>query len=371
MNRRRFLKYAGATAAVVGASALGLNYVSQPSPSMTSPTTSTTLVPRRITTSVSLSTSTESVQLASLRGRLFFDYNGNGKQDTGEPAVAGALVQLKDDTGKVITETLTDSSGDYKLEDIRTGAYRLLIGVDQFSDKKLRFMCRSTEEFTAIPEGYSVLLDRSQSVSIGLMEGYETLPFLFKRSIDVLYFVDVGDVENPNDQTVRDWQGGTRTYKGHQGIDYIAPEGTPVTAAAPGIVIGAEDNWQTNADLREIGNRIVIDHLNGFKTAYNHLREIKVRAKPLDLNPRDFGDLQRMRRGEIIGTVGRTGQTPFSHLHFESLPRNYRYSGGGKGWVIDHYRDLHFGAHGRALFSNPLSLWTKDNDPQFPATEPS
>lgn len=313
------------------------------------------------TTIVSSTSSTQSVQLASLQGRLFFDYNGNGVQDEEEPAVAGATVQLKDDAGRVIAESFSDSSADYSLVDIRTGSYRLQVE----ADKRFRYMCRSTEEFTAITEGYGILLDQSQSAHIGLMEGYETLPFLFKRSIDIRYFVDVGDVENPNDQTVRDWQGGTRTYKGHQGTDYIAPEGTPVTAAAPGVVIGAEDHWQTNVDLREIGNRIVIDHLNGLKTAYNHLREIKVRARPLDFDSPDFGELQRVRRGEIIGTVGRTGQTPFSHLHFESLPPSYRYFGGGKGWVIDHFRDLHFGAHGRALFSNPLSLWTKDNDPQY------
>ena len=47
-------------------------------------------------------------------GKLFFDYNANGIQNAGEPAVAGASVQLKDNAGSVIAGTLTDSSGDYK-----------------------------------------------------------------------------------------------------------------------------------------------------------------------------------------------------------------------------------------------------------------
>jgi len=98
MNRRRFLKYAGATAAAVGASALGLSYISQQSPSMVSPTASTTSTARELTTtssslSSSLSSSTEAIQLASLQGKLFFDYNGNGVQDAGEPAVQGASAQ--------------------------------------------------------------------------------------------------------------------------------------------------------------------------------------------------------------------------------------------------------------------------------------
>jgi hypothetical protein len=89
MDSRRFLKYAGATAAVVGASALGLNYLTEQSPSITSQTSPTTLTPRLSTTIASPTSSSELVQLASLHGRLFFDYNGNGVQDGEEPV--GAL----------------------------------------------------------------------------------------------------------------------------------------------------------------------------------------------------------------------------------------------------------------------------------------
>jgi len=148
MNRRRFLKYAGATVAVVGASALSLNYYFGKSPSTIIPTKSTTLTQELATPSTSISrssmsssSSTETIQPVSLRGRLFFDYNGNGKQDTKEPPVAGAPVQLYDSAGKVIAETCTDSSGDYKLEDVRGGTCRVQVGVDHLRDKKFRYMC--------------------------------------------------------------------------------------------------------------------------------------------------------------------------------------------------------------------------------------
>jgi predicted lipoprotein with Yx(FWY)xxD motif len=60
------------------------------------------------------STATKTAVLASLNGRLFFDYNGNGKQDTGEPAVSGSRIQLLNDAGQTIAGTFSDSSGDYK-----------------------------------------------------------------------------------------------------------------------------------------------------------------------------------------------------------------------------------------------------------------
>jgi hypothetical protein len=181
MDRRRFLKYAGATAAAVGASALGLNYISQQSPSTVSPTASTTSTARELTTNSSslrssLSSSTEAIQLASLQGSMFFDYNGNGKQDGEEPAVVGALVQLKDDAGKVVADGLTDSSGDYKLEDIKAGFYSLHVGVDHLSDKRLSYMCTSTNEFRAVTDDYRLSIREDTLMDVGLMEGFLTLP---------------------------------------------------------------------------------------------------------------------------------------------------------------------------------------------------
>lgn len=82
----------------------------------------------------------------------------------------------------------------------------------------------------------------------------------------------------------------------HYGIDIAAPEGTPVTAAATGVVALAE------ADLYFTGGTVLLDHGHGLTTAYSHLKEIRVRE----------GEL--VRRGEPIGTVGATGRATGAHL---------------------------------------------------------
>ena len=102
----------------------------------------------------------------------------------------------------------------------------------------------------------------------------------------------------------------TGKWKMHEGLDICAPKGTPVYATADGRVKFA--GWE-----KGFGKVVVIDHI-WFETRYAHLNEIKVRKG------------QRVRRGDIIGTCGRTGRTTGPHLHYEVRiagkpvnPRNY------------------------------------------------
>ena len=72
--------------------------------------------------------------------------------------------------------------------------------------------------------------------------------------------------------------GGSKTYPGHQGIDFNISDHI-VVAAAPGIIIGAEDDYQTNPDLKEIGARIVVWYGNGFYTQYNDMKTMMKRFR--------------------------------------------------------------------------------------------
>lgn len=95
----------------------------------------------------------------------------------------------------------------------------------------------------------------------------------------------------------------------HNGIDLAAPTGTPVYAAAGGIV----ESVQMSADIKGYGNMILLSHTNfDYKTRYAHLDSIIV------------GQGDRVDQGQQIGTVGATGhviaktaKSDPSHLHFE------------------------------------------------------
>lgn len=86
----------------------------------------------------------------------------------------------------------------------------------------------------------------------------------------------------------------------HAGLDFPADTGSPVVAAAGGVVLAAE--WHA-----QYGQQLEIDHGRGLVTRYAHLSKLHVRA----------GDL--VRRGQRVGEVGSTGRSTGPHLHFEVL----------------------------------------------------
>ncbi len=88
----------------------------------------------------------------------------------------------------------------------------------------------------------------------------------------------------------------------HYGIDYGAPLGTPVRAIGSGYVKFA--GWYGS-----YGNYIRIRHANGYETGYGHLYKIKS----------GIYKGKKVRQGEIIGWVGKTGLATGPHLHFEIL----------------------------------------------------
>lgn len=86
----------------------------------------------------------------------------------------------------------------------------------------------------------------------------------------------------------------------HDGIDFPAPIGTPIIAAAGGVVIAAEYHHQ-------YGNMLEIDHGNGIVTRYAHASRLLVKV----------GDI--VRRGQQVAAIGTTGRSTGAHLHFEVL----------------------------------------------------
>jgi len=85
----------------------------------------------------------------------------------------------------------------------------------------------------------------------------------------------------------------------HAGIDLSGPVGTPIYATADGVISDA--GWNSGG----YGNLVKIDHGRGIETRYGHLSKVGVLAG------------QRIKRGDVIGSMGSTGRSTGSHLHYE------------------------------------------------------
>ena len=90
-----------------------------------------------------------------------------------------------------------------------------------------------------------------------------------------------------------------KTIKMHAGLDFTAPQGTPIYATADGTVkmSGFSDGGY--------GNHVVINHGYGYETLYGHMVRTKAKRG------------QKVKRGEVIGYVGSTGKSTGPHCHYE------------------------------------------------------
>ncbi len=87
----------------------------------------------------------------------------------------------------------------------------------------------------------------------------------------------------------------------HSGTDIAGPKGTPIYAAADGTVTEVKHNYHG------YGNVVYIDHGFGYSTRYGHLLAANVEPG------------QQVKRGDQIGTMGRSGRATGPHLHYEVL----------------------------------------------------
>jgi murein DD-endopeptidase MepM/ murein hydrolase activator NlpD len=84
----------------------------------------------------------------------------------------------------------------------------------------------------------------------------------------------------------------------HEGLDFPGPAGTPIYAAADGIVTTAEDS-------AGYGKLVKIEHGSGLETRYGHNSNLMVKAG------------ERVAKGQLIAEMGSTGRSTGPHLHYE------------------------------------------------------
>lgn len=93
-----------------------------------------------------------------------------------------------------------------------------------------------------------------------------------------------------------------RRVRHHRGLDVAAERNTPVFAPAAGTIEMAKTRYRMN---RGYGRVVIINHGYGMKTLYGHLQNVNVKNG------------QRVKRWDVIGTVGETGRATGPHLHYE------------------------------------------------------
>ena len=96
-----------------------------------------------------------------------------------------------------------------------------------------------------------------------------------------------------------------RTLSFHHGLDLVGIKNEKVSSVSDGVVIAA-------GQFSGYGNYIEINHGNGIKTGYAHLKKIFVRPG------------NKVHKGDIIGVQGSTGKSTGDHLHYEVKITNQR-----------------------------------------------
>lgn len=160
---------------------------------------------------------------------------------------------------QVLKNLDTSDSGSLDMESLREQIRVSMESVGEIKD----FLSQQKDVFLATPTGWPV-------------DGHVTSPF--------------GDRDHPR----------SGEPKFHTGIDIAAEPGTPVKATADGIV--SFSGWSGGG-----GNLAVIEHGFGFSTYYAHNRMVVVKVG------------QKVKRGDIIGYVGSTGNSTGPHLHYEII----------------------------------------------------
>ncbi|RIW27995.1 LysM peptidoglycan-binding domain-containing protein [Bacillus salacetis] len=122
---------------------------------------------------------------------------------------------------------------------------------------------------------------------------------------------------------------GTRGGK-HKGMDIGGEEGTPVYSAADGVV---SKSYYSSS----YGHVVFVKHPHGYETVYGHLLERKA----------DEG--QAVKKGEEIGSMGNTGRSTGTHLHFEVHRGEWNIT---KDYAIDPYQVYGKGETGQTVFAN-------------------
>jgi len=312
-----------------------------PPVTITIPPTTTTVTGTSTTVSA-----TTTVTGFRLFGVIFFDYNGNGKQERNEPPIPNITVALNG-----ANLTVSNSTGQYAMGGVSKGEHSLRV----YGPRNFRYMCESAEEFRRSNESYRIQVHNDTRKDIGMMDGFLTLPFSSSTPIEITDHFD----HDPGLDGMW-WNGrklaGSRGHSPphtHPGIDFNMPKGTVLVAAASGKVIGINTNpnsvyW------------IAISIRDGYGMTYLHIERPLVTVGTY------------VKRGQPIALSGDTGSPGSPHLEFQL----WRHMPDNKDYCIDPYSPVVGVPRGAWIAGTwdwyqsdeewiSVGYWTKFNEPQY------
>jgi murein DD-endopeptidase MepM/ murein hydrolase activator NlpD len=183
---------------------------------------------------------------------------------------------------------------DFALE-IRAGDQFRVLYEEHFLDgEKLRDGPILAAEFTNRGKTYRAVRYENDKGEAGYFddEGHSKRRAFIRSPIK---FARISSRFNP-----KRWHPVLKKWRSHKGVDYAAPTGTPIRASGDGRIVhrGRKGGY---------GNTVIIQHAGKYTTLYAHMSKYSRRAK--------VGN--RVKQGQVIGYVGRTGLASGPHLHYE------------------------------------------------------
>jgi len=268
------------------------------------------------------------IPLEDIEGVLFFDHNGSGLQEEGEPHISNFRICVSVKGSEDNTCTTTDDSGKYSFESVGpidqwvkvtfqdpntedpSKAYRfinvykdsVLIPANKVNGIQIPEQHLNDTDLTTIESGLALKI--GEVADIGLMQGFLTSPFSCDQEAPIGIWYD----HNPGGKFLN-WQASTSSMNNpagvrisgdnHDGTDFAVPTGTYVLAMAPGIVNYADiiDTYHGNV------LHITLEHIGKkFCTGTGHHSELLVNRE------------DKVYRGQVIALSGQSG-TSWPHVH--------------------------------------------------------
>jgi murein DD-endopeptidase MepM/ murein hydrolase activator NlpD len=183
---------------------------------------------------------------------------------------------------------------DFALE-IRAGdQFRVLYEEQYLDGEKLSDGAILAAEFTNRGKTYTAVRYEDRNGEIGYFdaEGNSKRRAFIRSPIK---FARVSSRYNP-----KRWHPVLMIWRSHKGVDYAAPRGTPIRATGDGRVVhrGTKGGY---------GRAVIIEHAGKYTTLYAHMSKYSRRAKKG----------ARVKQGQVIGYVGKSGLATGPHLHYE------------------------------------------------------